>query len=151
VTPASIPSPLRLQAFRDEHAGSSRGERLAGKAHKLTADCLDDVQRERALGAVTASTTTNCARSLDLDDPSSKVSRLRAAEVTKLVAKCGSVSATALGPPCDGEVTDLTGLAQCVTGRQLEHTGRAVAAAYAGACALLGEVSLDDVVPGVCD
>jgi len=150
-TTPSEPPILDANARKCQTAVGAGFPKLAGKAHKLIADCLDDVQRDRALGPVTAATITNCARSLDLDDPSSKVSRLRVAEVTKLVAKCGSVPVASLGPPCDDEVTDITDLAQCVTGAHLEGTGRAVAAAYAGACALLDEVSLDDVVPGVCE
>jgi len=54
------------------------------------------------------------------------------------------------GIPCDAGTADVEALAACIADRQLASAGRAVAAEFTGAYALLAEVALDDVLPGVC-
>jgi DNA-binding beta-propeller fold protein YncE len=139
VPPVFGATPLRCQ---QAIAGSYK--RFGAKAHGLFAGCLSRLLRD----GVDASGIDACRRALDPTNPTSSLARARASASTKLLASCAGVLPVQLGRPCDMNAIDVNAITVCVLDAQLDRVAATIAAEYAHACGLMGEVGL--LFPALC-
>ncbi len=130
---------------------AKEGATLLGAATKAFAACfqaiLKDWQPDAALGAAT---TQKCTALLDPAAPGATVAKALARFTAKIDGKCGGLSPTAVGSPCDASAATFAQTIACLRARHLSLAQAAAASQYASACTLLSAVGLEGGYPEIC-
>lgn len=113
--------------------------------------CFGLILKDNAPDATLApATASKCADALDPSDPESKLGKAIVKFGEKVNAKCGALSPSDIGSPCDPAASNFADTIGCLDGANLDAIQSLANAQYGGACTLLLAVGLDGDFPGIC-
>ena len=127
------------------------GLRLGNQSGSQLIRCLDRTRKTIAKGKDLELASKACARDLDPELDSAKLTRLRVKAHTKVMKSCSALSPTDLGLPC-GDTTFSTMDAQiaCLLEAQVSSAQLVIRRLMPDACELAAAAGLLDDYPGLC-
>ena len=147
---AALPSPLDRSSRVCQTAITKNGRKFADKLHAALLKCLDKELAATDAGTGEAKAIGDCRAKLDLANPGSAASGLRALAIATIVARCRDVTPAALGSPCEGTAPTLAATATCVIQRHARSVAKMVAAEFNDVCVTLTRIGLAGSYPDVC-
>ncbi|MEO2169499.1 MAG: hypothetical protein ABGY42_15550, partial [bacterium] len=127
------------------------GLRLGNQSSSQLIRCLDRTRKTIAKGKDLELASEACARDLDPELDSAKLTRLRVKAHIKVMKSCSALSPTDLGLPC-GDTTFTTMDAQiaCLLEAQVSSAQLVIRSLMPDACELAAAAGLLDDYPGLC-